>query len=421
MLSTYADNICAQESLLEVDGLHIRCAACRVRDDGLCEWSEDRLLKIGACETLVERMLLSGVSAPNPKELKTFLLRKVRERSTAEVALEVLLQNPEGETEFNSAAQEFLHKYHELIEARLRAQRLPSDVLRQLWELPESTEKNSTSLKFFSRVAAADPQLGFTALIERLSGTNWREDLSALRVFSNNLRKDFPELSGKLKSFRIAVHNCVRTFSRNTVFDCALPQAVQEKAAVKYLEQIKINLLMTAWHKKTLSPEVILDLSRSIDFKNFGTPEYFAMVFEATESLQQRNPQLLNNSAVQQLLVETAKIDPRFQQFQPTGVKFWLWIGVAVAALLAAAAVVFKRASSPVILRPDTDLSQDRAELRDLLSYFGLSPRAQEGDLVKRYRELAKETHPDSSDTAVAEFAEVNAKYRRAKELMNKR
>ncbi len=58
------------------------------------------------------------------------------------------------------------------------------------------------------------------------------------------------------------------------------------------------------------------------------------------------------------------------------------------------------------------------SELRALLQYFELSPRADEASLVRAYRRKAKTVHPDTATGTAEEFARLTQHFQRAKALL---
>ncbi len=64
---------------------------------------------------------------------------------------------------------------------------------------------------------------------------------------------------------------------------------------------------------------------------------------------------------------------------------------------------------------------REQMELRELLRDFELEEDAGEVELLRAYRKLAKETHPDAAEEgSEAEFSKMTLKYKRAKELMHR-
>lgn len=64
---------------------------------------------------------------------------------------------------------------------------------------------------------------------------------------------------------------------------------------------------------------------------------------------------------------------------------------------------------------------REQMELRELMRDFGLDEDDGEVELLRAYRKLAKETHPDATDEGSEEqFSQMTFKYKRAKELMHR-
>lgn len=63
-------------------------------------------------------------------------------------------------------------------------------------------------------------------------------------------------------------------------------------------------------------------------------------------------------------------------------------------------------------------LAKDEEELVQVLRYFSLPAHATMADLVRHFRRLAKETHPDAPGGNEFEFKQLQAYYKRAQELL---
>jgi len=74
-----------------------------------------------------------------------------------------------------------------------------------------------------------------------------------------------------------------------------------------------------------------------------------------------------------------------------------------------------------VTKRENNELKNELSELSQIWSFFGLSQGANLVDLKKRYRQMARENHPDvgnAKDSSAEDFMLINKYYKRALELM---
>lgn len=72
-------------------------------------------------------------------------------------------------------------------------------------------------------------------------------------------------------------------------------------------------------------------------------------------------------------------------------------------------------------LRYRAELAREQTELTELLGFFGFSVKPDETELMKSFRRMAKERHPDTDGGSHEAFAELQMKYDRLHELLAKR
>ena len=82
--------------------------------------------------------------------------------------------------------------------------------------------------------------------------------------------------------------------------------------------------------------------------------------------------------------------------------------------------VIFKR-TLPLEIPANQLTAEERVELRNLLAFFGLPGNSSNDQLSDKFRNKAKQLHPDSGNSDEVAFSELTEKHRRAQELIRKR
>lgn len=414
-------NVLAQQGTFTIDNLTFNCSNCRVVSDTLCQIPHNGALEVMKCSpdgrSALLREALRSYDGKNPsaKDLTRFLLLPSNEIDL-DLAFRLLFIAEGGEVLLEQNARN-------LTKLRL-------SVLRELLEAGEGTEKIWKIFWEITTFTASSDEARFKAeIVGNVNGFNLSdllddftaEDLSkesklcflfatTVSKFNNNWANQFLTTASILKLCENGINNCGKN----------IPNFI-DPALVSYLNKVRILRVLRGFNEGQLDSYQFLKFLSETDYRTYPIPS-------ATEAIALAlKGSVTKEASVNQMIDYFASIDPEIKKMRQNinaqsapkvSFKRLNWIVVGVILLVVILGLIKRRARN--LFLGKEFLPQDNEELRELLSYFNLDSTSSFDDLTKQYHQRAKQFHPDGQDGDNEAFIDLQKKYSRAKELMEK-
>lgn len=361
---------------VRISGLTLYCPTCTQSAAGYCEMAVAGEQVMLPCDEMLSKLLREEVSSetkrsvPSSDELEEFLLSEKRDYLPAKEALLLIEQREGTHSLFEGPSAALVQSYPELLQELIADGWGSRATLSRLWSLAKDTK----SIHLQALIASRHPEITASEFLEQV-----------LRTSPENLDRSLEEVGDFLKiigaseiafveQYRADVQRCQSVSSSSDCFadvaDARLRNASEIYLASKELE-------------RDYEARAQLGLSQ------IPEEDYVALLPSSRNVNQTQTPSIFLLLLLLPLLFVSY-----FSARQ-------------------------KRLRSGALQMPVLS-SGEREELRELRSYFKLSPQASETDLVKRYRTLARELHPDTGEGSSTEFSAMNERYNRAKELFSR-
>jgi hypothetical protein len=449
--------MCAEandEEKFVVYGLSFSCSGCGYTESGDCRIKPGGELLLVDCATAVGYLLAAALKAPKDillpqnQELLRFLLNP-REKTpgSAVSALRLLLRRADGDKLILSELDRLHTFYPELFENLVEENELSELLLVRLWDLVEQSEV-AVRARVRAKIAFYQEKMGIEELIAELTVEDAARDIQAVKVYESTLRDLGSKDADFLRSFGRALMNCLREDNREL---CAAQTQEFSGAAEAYLSRLRVKHEVGKLVQSKLPSKAKLTRIAELPYQKYRTPSLHEEVRNALAAASAGDLSWMTESPYLELLADFSRSD--------TGIKYELQrivqsagpelskekqlvIGryfdldyrtlqvkilhpqsilvcfLCTAVVLLLVGIARYGRARPLCTRADELGFEERAELRELRRYFSLSPRASVSELKKRYHAKARSSHPDSGAGSCADFAELQAKYERARELL---
>jgi hypothetical protein len=396
-----------QGDVVLIEGLSFECRTCLQLDERNCEFQSSGAVRRLSCNSLLERLLTASVlkertELPRTSELVEFLAFEKRSDLLARHAIRLLLRDVEGQSAILASFVRFHSGYSHILEEELRLAELPADYLIELWR-----QKETLSASTRAYLVARSAELQSSDFFATLSVVDIDFDIKQLRNAMSAEAQLPPE-------FTLEIADAVRfLFSCKHSSNCSFRE-VQFPAVRYYSARVQANKAVSSMTSST-SPSEILESLAEVDYREIRTPRMHELMSQALretidfDSLPQEQRELIayfasHDPSLRQVLSSQVTEPRRGVDKEVPIMELSLFIG----AILLTVFYLLRR-----VLRGQ---AQQR-ELTELMGYFELSEQASMDELSQSFRRKARELHPDTGSGDSAQFAIMNERYQRAKQL----
>ncbi len=328
------------------------------------------------CDEMLSMLLRQEVlattksSVPSTTELKDFLLSEQRDYLPAKESF-LLLEQREATSElFEGPSASLVNAYSNLLQELIADGWGTRATLTQLWSLAKETD----SIHLQAVIASRHPEITSAEFVEQVLRASPENPDPSLQEASNFLKIIGGEDVAFVEDFRAKVQQCESSAAN---YDC--------------LTEVADARLKNAGEIYLASRELEKDYNARAQLGRTPVAEedYVALL-------------------------------PSSRTLQVTQTPSIVFLLILFPLLLVSYLSIRQKRLRPARVQMPVLSTGEREELRELRRYFKLSPQASETDLVKRYRTLARELHPDTGEGNSSEFSSMNERYIRAKELLSR-
>lgn len=405
-------------SLISVEGLSFECPTCRKTDASHCQvqWQGKTLSVL--CDSLFEVLLQNAHEEnsqkyPKNEELLTFISRKEIDSGLVGIAFDLLSKRQAEQKFLDSSLDLLISKHPEVIKEGIDKKTFKEAVKLSLWE-----RRSHLSITEGFQLAKILPGKGLDAFLQDLSVVDIEQDSRVLtELLKSNVSVGLDsEVISNLLQF---IEDCSQTLS------CENISPLFGVEATKYVFRLQNSLVSKAIIEGKVTGLMALDLLTKTKYLDHRTPEtHQALISLLTEFGSIKDSFWGKLSLEQRDFVSfMSKNDSRIAELVYNRPSLWSWIDLSIGvglSILASGFVLFwfTRRKTNESFSETIAFKKDLEELNAIWLFFNLSPNSNLRDLKRRYREMARELHPDSGRESSTEFVTLNDYYKRAIELL---
>jgi hypothetical protein len=429
------------DNLVQLLGLTIPCASCRVYDDGSCEIPHEGKLTALNCGEAVE-FLLSELAkggydgkSPSARELRHYLLAEKRQGQGALAAFTLLVQTSDGLELLKQDSVLFFKDYPLLVE-KLIEQGIGTEALMEMLWYASGQSVTEQGAETKALIALRLGETGLSRLYDELSLTNIKDDENTLSLWASVISRQRVDWSEELLRTKVMLKQCSSVSQGIESGPCSNAEfaGISQPGAL-YLQRVRVQSVLAEIRKTNSKPLATIKLLQKIPYRTLRTPETHQVMSEALRTLRNSGKavqvrELLqgpakdmisvfaqNDKEIEKLAVELKEefIDTKLQRAVAWKQILSAVLLISFFALALSQFHRYKKADNK------SDIAQlERAELRKLRRYFNLTHDATVEDLAREYHARARELHPDSGQGDTEGFAMLSENYQRAKTLLHR-
>ncbi len=455
-----------KNNILYIRGLSLPCPGCSVYDETYCRIVTEEGTKLLPCDQVPDYILVRNQplkeQLPTANELLNFLLRDAVRSDTARSALELILKRTGGEETLRGSIEKLAIKYpaeaQEIIESGIGSRELWLDVWKSSFQSDDEKIYRLRTL-----IAARLEELTLTDFFSELMIVDAKKDLQVLAISIETLesmkathpqKHDWPVL---LRLVVKHISSCSGAKNKEDLITlcgktllASLPRAVKpylERLQMKEVVRIStiadnsldvLTLFFQTNYQQFRTPNAHLLLRRSIErlkVTSHQEAEQILPFLQMIEFFSENDRDLAQSASF--LLADIITVEERNEtSLAPVRLSYEKINsflpketpranGRVILSLLLVGAIgltlyLLWRKKRMYLYREVILSADERAELRELFSFFSLPVWSSSLSLTREYRRRAKKLHPDTGASDANQFTILSEKYHRAKALLSK-